>query len=1182
MSLGIGPGAIIDSVKLELLIGRGGMGDIWQGINTRDHSRVAVKVLRQEFLKSTQARERFRREAELTGQLNSTQTLKVLKYALTPERIPYIIMELLEGHDLQTRLDREGPLPLVEALEIIIEVLKALSEAHQMGIIHRDIKPSNLFKQSQYSENTQVKILDFGLATQHNHSQIEPRDRSLVGTYYFMSPEQAERGPISSQTDLYAVGATLYALLTGHPPREPSAGDKSFAHFKQAAPKLKDKHPQVKAPVKLDLIIQRCLAIAPNERPESADVLRRALEQISSTIRRRTQQADAFSLAPDQRQASWSHGTLSQNPSLAPGSSVFHPQDSRSLNLRPNPYLEEANAHRTHSLVSFLQAYQVTIIQKWTQAITERPEQSRLQSHNLKRKVRDYIEMFMKIAAGRPVSAFNSFFEELTQVSFTHPPLELIPMITCSLFRRILSMMLEEQAKAENLSPRQQQSWLQQVDEMIFLFRRQFISLANKKRLDETNNALYRLFSLGSETALFCTMAGIAINTHPRLRAALASDEKSGLTGRKIFEILSGFQPITPLFQTLRQVVETEPDQPHFLSNESNEGRAQDLVIYPYVVGKNNQKKLLFIVDVITERSITEYIPSFDEFDQDYASPQALPWLMTAEVPALTPEMLGEVEVQPYESKSFEHMDVKSKVEPVNDYGQLQKKPADLESKSPSFMHAQRIQKSGAWDNYQAEQAKELRHKRMERAEHLNDLGHLDQNDYNHSDYDLPQEQPLSDLPAAYQEPQRQYPTSVPYAESQRPYQESSSSYAEIQVPYPESKNPYAEIQVPYQDSQRSYPESQIPYHDLSSIPYTAQDSLSSESSMEVHSISDQPLGGQAHSDNALAINTNRSSSPIPPDTQDYIRSRSSSPFESLSQRPSERKELDSQAPTDPPKAVFENSIPNSDPRPLVKESPIAKPDQQSHHPHSIMGYDYNESLNKIPPLPFIVQTNNTDVEQPYIQPSESNRRSEMNHGPITFNKRGPDSNQEASNSNAPQTDQPHHQAQAYINSVNYGHAELEPIKRKNMRITSVRSSNPWLLNWALFLVVVTCLALLREPVTKWLDAQKGTQHIAYPTQPKSNPTPIAMSKRASLKPQTAEKVNDANDSVTIKVNVAKATYFNHSQMTIICQNFNLCIVPTNEGILIRSKGYKDFYVTPLQLAQAEKMLSIDLEPIAE
>ena len=90
------------------------------------------------------------------------------------------------------------------------------------------------------------------------------------------------------------------------------------------------------------------------------------------------------------------------------------------------------------------------------------------------------------------------------------------------------------------------------------------------------------------------------------------------------------------------------------------------------------------------------------------------------------------------------------------------------------------------------------------------------------------------------------------------------------------------------------------------------------------------------------------------------------------------------------------------------------------------------------------------------------------------------------------------------------------------------------------------------------------------------------MSKRASLKPQNAEKINDPYDIVTIKVNVDKATYFKSSQMTIICQDFSFCTVPTNEVILIRSKGYKDHRVRPPQLAQAEKILYIDLEPIAE
>ena len=911
------------------------------------------------------------------------------------------------------------------------------------------------------------------MATQNNHAQLEPRDRSLVGTYYYMAPEQAERGPITAQTDLYAVGATLYALLTGQPPREPSAGDKSFAHFKQAAPKLKDKHPQVKAPVKLDLIIQRCLAVSPNERPESADVLRRALEQILSTIKRKAQQADAFSLAPDQRQVNWSLGAANQLPSLAPISSRAHTQDAKSVSLRPSAYLVEADLNRAQSLVSFLQTQQATIVQRWTQAITERPEQSRLQSHNLKRKVRDYIDMFIAISAGRPVSAFNSFFEDLTQVSFTHPPLELIPMITCSLFRRTLSVMLEEQVNAAKLSSHEQESWLKQVDELVFFFRRQFISCANKKRVDETNNALYRLFSLGSETALFCTMAGIAINTHPRLRSALASDEKSGLTGRKVFEILSGFQPITPLFQTLRQIVETEPNQPQHLSNESNEGRAQDIVIYPYVVGKNNQKKLLLILDVITERSVTEYIPSFDDFDQDYASPQALPWLMTAEVPALTPEMLGEVDPTPYTKKSFEHVEVKNKAQQAQ--GHMQQKISSV-SKEPnqSFTHAQRIQKSGAWDNYQEEQAKELRNQRVERSEYTSDPSHQDYLDYDHGNHNTSQEVYSSESPSAYQDSQVQYPPSSSYSEHV-PYQDSQNLYHEIQPAYQESQIPYAEIQVPFQESKGPYQESQVPYEDLSSIPYTASGFVSSELDMEDHPISDQPISDQSYSDTGVAIRTNRSNSPIPPDTQDYIRSRSSRPLESLSQRPVERKELDSQAPTDPPKAV-ENKVPFSESKAQGFDLPLSPPPLPKQATQQNVAEDHNENLKKIPSLPFVAQAS-PRVDTNY-QPSDANLARRNNQGPITFNKRGPNSQQLALNPDAPNTDQPHHQNQAYVQAKQYAYSELEPIKRKNARISSVDNSlisnNPWLLNFALFLVFVTCLILLREPVTKWLDAQKA------------------------------------------------------------------------------------------------------------
>ena len=1170
MSLGIGPGAMIDSVKLELLIGRGGMGDIWQGINTRDRSRVAVKILRQEFLKSTQARERFRREAELTGLLNSAQTLKVLKYALTPERVPYIIMELLEGHDLQTKLDRDGPFSLIEGLEIMIEVLKALSEAHQQGIVHRDIKPSNLFKQAQSVDNAQVKILDFGLATQHNHSQIEPRDRSLVGTYYYMAPEQAERGAITAQTDLYAVGATLYALLTGHPPREPSAGDKSFAHFKQAAPKLKDKHPQVKAPVKLDLIIQRCLAIGPTERPENADVLRRALEQILSTIKRRAQQEDVFSLAPNQRQATWSNAAIQQTASLAPNHSNLSSTKPQHKSLSPYENQPEFSSSAIDSLASFFQAYQTQIIQKWTQAITERPEQSRLQSHNLKRKVRDYIDMFIAQAAGRPASAFNSFFEELAQLSFTHPPLELIPMITCSLFRRAVVILLEE-LKLEQSALRQKESWLKQIDEMIFSFRRQFITLVNKKRIDENNNALYRLFSLGSETPLFCTMAGIAINTHPQLRAALSGDEKSGLTGRKLFDILGGFQPITPLFQILRQVAHTEPSHTLHLSNESNEGRAQDVVIHPYVVGIKNQQKLLLIIDVISERSITEYIPSYDEFDHDYASPQALPWMMTAEVPALTPELLGEVEANPYDQQSFEHVNVKKSSVLKNDAKQ-QRSENSIEQRTVS--HSRPIQKSGVWDNYQERQANELRSQRVERTDnHVHSLDHNDQNKTNHQAEDF-----LSNPPHAYQE-------------SSHAYQESSHAYQEPSHAYQEPSHAYqaAEPEQSYQD----LPES---YQDISSIPYAHhQTYYGSDHDIEPSSISDLPeqLQTPAYSESAPILNANWSNSPIPPDTQDYLRSRSSKPLESLSQRPNERMELDSQAPTDPPKAILESSVPYVEVEPQIQIPSINPPPIPKSSKDSAPYLPQNEHLEKIPAPPLsastVAQTNsavNDHSASPLVKTSKNPNR----HEPITLNKRGPEPEYINSSPNAPHTDQPHQQNQAYYNRQAYVNQERAPIKRNNARITStqtpINTQNSWLLNIALFLVFVSCLVLLRAPVTQWLAVKR-----TVPSSERSNQTgyegqtkqsSLSNIKRASIEPASKSDIS-VNDMVTVKVNATKATFIKHSEQSILCNDLAFCIVPANEVIVIKSQGYKDLYLTPPELQKKKSMIwLIELEPLEQ
>ena len=1161
MSLGIAPDAMIDSVKLEALIGHGGMGDIWQGLNTRDKSRVAIKVLREEFLSSTQARERFRREAELTEQLNSPQTLKVIKYGLTPERVPYIIMELLEGNDLQFLLDRDGPFSVIESLEIIIEILKALTEAHQIGIIHRDIKPSNLFKTHTQSKHD-VKILDFGLATQNNHSQLEPRDRSLVGTYYYMSPEQAERGSITPKTDLYSVGATLYTLLTGHLPRKPTEGDKSFEHFKQPAPKLKEKNPQIKAPAKLDMLIQRCLAVSPSERPESTDVLRRALEQILNSISRKSQATDEFSLAPSSYEDSWSKRPLSAEWSLSPQNQTLS-SNPPSSQVRHSDALATIKVIEISSLTDLLRESRSRLIQRWTQAITERPEQSRLQSHNLKRNVQTYLDLFIGFSTGRPINSYNSFLEDLAQLSFTHPPLELIPMITTSLLRRSISEEIVELTKQGRLNLSSDRL-LNLLDNLIFELRQQFIYVVGQKRLDETNNALYRLFSVGSETPLLCTTAGVAINTHPRLRSALTGDERSGLTGRKIFEVLGGFQPIHGLYQDLRNIDQTVPKKPHLLKNEGNEGRAQEIVVYPHAVGRANQLKLLIIIDVISERSLTEYIPSLDEFDLDYASPQALPWMMTSEVPALTPELLeGVVNLKP--ENNYDEV-VASSISSLQ---------SDLERNSSSEYLAPKrpIQRSGVWDNYQ---------------------------------------QQSNSVPKI-----RADISSTPYglAESVSTLHKLSE---ESPAPYQESPAPYQESPAPYQESRSPYKESRSPKRDLSSIPYeddyniiTYENSLGLPLSID-HSISPQvhnsyPPDNLHHS--AHAFIPQRSTPPIAPDTQDYLSSHSSSPISlSYSREWEERQELDSSAPTDPPKSNLDDRLEFNDI--LENAEPSAPVHTQSNPPQIATPPTrqedkliYTSKQVTPPPIPayssqIIVHDEGTE-EQVALMPIQRSNHVvqgleiiDHDRGPVTFNKRGapqiPQTNQGNRNNHpneakrlnfdhfsAPQTSQTTPSQREKTPS-----SHRIPVQRRQARISAIQSQvgshSSWMLNTVLFFVFVTCLVLLREPVTKWIKASA----ISQPTSPSFTPrSATSQSKSISMDKETNEK-RTSNEFVTIKVNVDKATFSIHSKNKVICNGFAFCMVPTNEVIMIKSPGFYELYLTPPQLQERiNTTWLIDLEP---
>lgn len=208
--------------RLDSLIGRGGMGSVWSATHLGLGHQIAIKLVSREFVRSPAALRRFDAEAKAVARLQSRHVVQVYDNGSLEDGTPYIAMELLSGESLQQRVDRVGPLSLVETVSILAQCCRALSRAHAMGIVHRDIKPDNIFLAREADEDGEVvKILDFGvakvaMAAGKEGDQSVTKTGSVLGTPLYMSPEQA-RGlkTVDHRTDVYSLGLVAYTMLTG-------------------------------------------------------------------------------------------------------------------------------------------------------------------------------------------------------------------------------------------------------------------------------------------------------------------------------------------------------------------------------------------------------------------------------------------------------------------------------------------------------------------------------------------------------------------------------------------------------------------------------------------------------------------------------------------------------------------------------------------------------------------------------------------------------------------------------------------------------------------------------------------------------------------------------------------------------------------------------------------------------
>ena len=206
-----------DRWRIDARISRGGVGTVYAATHKNNGSRAAIKVLHPEFSRDEDTRSRFLQEGYAANQVNHPGVVRILDDDTSEDGHAYLVMELLEGELLETRRVRKGgKLPLADVYEVGEQLLDVLASAHEKNIVHRDIKPDNLF----ITNEGRLKVLDFGFAQMKSVFRTEQTATGfLLGTPGFMSPEQAvgNRPQIDAQTDIWAVGATLFTLISGEP-----------------------------------------------------------------------------------------------------------------------------------------------------------------------------------------------------------------------------------------------------------------------------------------------------------------------------------------------------------------------------------------------------------------------------------------------------------------------------------------------------------------------------------------------------------------------------------------------------------------------------------------------------------------------------------------------------------------------------------------------------------------------------------------------------------------------------------------------------------------------------------------------------------------------------------------------------------------------------------------------------
>jgi serine/threonine protein kinase len=295
----------LGSYRLTNRLGVGGMGEVWCAEHRLLAREAAIKLIRSESAPGADAQERFRREAQTLAALRSRNTIELFDYGVTDDGTFFYVMELLEGMDLETLVQRHGPQSAARVQALLMQACSSLAEAHTAGLVHRDIKPANLYICRAADEVDVLKVLDFGLVRSLADAAQRPQGRTLeelarelegqdqalskltaagaiMGTPEYMAPEQILGLETDGRTDIYALGCVAYYALSGKLafPSKPDPMATMLAHLQSDPPELAGLI-RSSAAAAISTIVMRCMARRPEDRPPSVSALRRELAQLT-------------------------------------------------------------------------------------------------------------------------------------------------------------------------------------------------------------------------------------------------------------------------------------------------------------------------------------------------------------------------------------------------------------------------------------------------------------------------------------------------------------------------------------------------------------------------------------------------------------------------------------------------------------------------------------------------------------------------------------------------------------------------------------------------------------------------------------------------------------------------------------------------------------------------------------